>query len=471
MNFTKTDFIHYLNCPKSLWFLKNKPELYPHAEFSTFLQKLVREGYEVERYFQNYFELLDDDTIEYQRIFETHEGLLARADALRTTAEGKVILYEVKSSNRVKTDNLHNHLKDACFQTICAERSGKTIDKICIVHLNGEYVRDGDVEPQELLIEVDVTAEVRAIEEETELEIDEALEFLESAVDTERCSCIEKSRGHHCDTFSIFNSNIPSPSIYSLPRLNDTKRRDFLSREVIGLEAITEDDKLSSAQRLVVQAAQAKAAQINVGAIRNFLSRLQFPLYFFDFETFSSAVPFLDGASPHKHIPVQYSLHILSDNENLEHREYLERQRRMPSVLIENMRQDIGPTGSIISWHASFEKTQNKMMAELYADKAEFLHDLNDRMIDLEDVFKLDYVDVRFDGSTSIKKVLPVICPSLDYSDLVVQDGSSAMEAWERMIEAEPEESDQIAKELLKYCERDTLAMVEIYRYLSDVVK
>ncbi len=90
-------------------------------------------------------------------------------------------------------------------------------------------------------------------------------------------------------------------------------------------------------------------------------------------------------------------------------------------------------------------------------------------MVDLEDVFKTDYVDARCDGSTSIKKVLPVVCPHLDYSDLDVQDGSAAMEAWERMLNAEPEEAERIAGSLLRYCDRDTFAMVEIYRLLSGI--
>jgi len=47
---SKTDFIQYLNCPESLWLLKNKPNLYPRGEFSLFLEKLIKEGYEVEKY-------------------------------------------------------------------------------------------------------------------------------------------------------------------------------------------------------------------------------------------------------------------------------------------------------------------------------------------------------------------------------------------------------------------------------------
>jgi hypothetical protein len=67
--------------------------------------------------------------------------------------------------------------------------------------------------------------------------------------------------------------------------------------------------------------------------------------------------------------------------------------------------------------------------------------------------------------------VLPVICPDLNYKDLDVQDGSSAMEAWERMINAEAEEADRISSALLSYCERDTFAMVEIYNFLTKLYR
>lgn len=180
-------------------------------------------------------------------------------------------------------------------------------------------------------------------------------------------------------------------------------------------------------------------------------------------------MPLLDRTSPHKHFPVQYSLHVLHEDGTLDHHEYLERESRLPDRLVERLRTDIGDEGSVISWHASFEKTQNKEIARLFPDYSDFLADLNDRMADLEDVFKADYVDARFDGSTSIKKVLPVICPELSYKELDVQDGASAMDAWQKMVSAQGEESDQIASALLGYCKLDTFAMVEIYRFLKPL--
>ncbi len=178
MQFTKTDFIQYLNCPKSLWILKHDPDSYPHGEFSTFMQKLTREGYEVERYVRQLFENEDEREVDFQTVFETDDGLFARADALERTGDGEVVLYEIKSSTSVKTDATHNHIKDACFQKICAERAGQKIDRVYLVHLNGDYVRNGEVNPVDLLTFADVTEPVGEMVGETISEIDAALGFL-----------------------------------------------------------------------------------------------------------------------------------------------------------------------------------------------------------------------------------------------------------------------------------------------------
>ena len=471
MQLTKTDFIQYLNCPKSLWVLKHDPDGYPHGEFSVFMQKLTREGYQVERYVRQFFESDGARAVNFQGVFKTDDGLFARVDALEQTADGEVILYEIKSSTSVKTDSSHNHIKDACFQKICAERTGQSIDRVFLVHLDGTYVRSGDVDPAALLTFADVTEQVDEMAKETADQIDAALGLLrEVEVDRERCSCLHKSRANHCDTFSIFNPGIPSPSIYSLPRLSAKKRAEFVANGIFDLQGVPDSYPLTVNQKNVVLAAKAGVPQINREEIREFLAVFRFPLYFFDYETYASAVPLIDGTSPHKHFPVQYSLHILDADGTLTHEEYLERDARLPEHLLAQMQAQVGNDGSVVSWHASFEKTQNREMARLFPDSAEFLNDVNARMIDLEDPFKTAYVDARFDGSTSIKKVLPVICPELGYGDLEVQDGSSAMESWARMIVADLDEAAQIATALLRYCERDTYAMVEIYRFLDSLL-
>lgn len=467
MRVTKTDFIHFTNCPKSFWLLKRDPKQYPRGKFSLFLQKIVREGYEVEGYVRSFFSKSGREAI-FQQVFETSDGFFARADVIEHSPSGQTFLYEVKSSTSVKTDPSNNHLKDACFQKICAERAGQQIDRIFIVHLNGRYKRNGPIDPERLLTFVDVTEKVSVLESETKIEMDQALALVkEDIIDRKGCPCLYKSRANQCDTFSVFNPGIPAHSIYNLPRLSAKLRADLVSRGIFALNAVPDDCALTDRQRLVVNAAKRGKPHIDVGAIKSFLSKLKFPLYFFDFETYASAIPFVDGTNPHRQFPVQYSLHIIEQDGSLSHRDFLEREPRLPYDLVESMQADIGSSGTVLSWHASFEKTRNSELASDFPSKASFLSSLNARMVDLEDVFKRDYVDVEFNGSTSIKKVLPVLCPQLHYDDLDIQDGTSAMEAWERMLQSESIESEQIARTLLSYCERDTLAMVEIYRFLT----
>ena len=76
-------------------------------------------------------------------------------------------------------------------------------------------------------------------------------------------------------------------------------------------------------------------------------------------------------------------------------------------------------------------------MSALYPNKATFLNTISERTIDLEDIFKGGYVDIAFGGSTSIKKVLPILVPELTYDSMTVANGTDAMEAFSKIIEWE----------------------------------
>ncbi|MBW4976296.1 DUF2779 domain-containing protein [Roseovarius mucosus] len=467
MVLTKTDFIHYLNCPKSMWLEKHDPENFPRGEFSAFQQKLVQEGREVEVFFRQLLDGRAFGRVDYEVEFQL-DDLCARADGLAVDAAGQTTLYEVKSSTRVKTDAKHNHLKDACFQKICAELAGQPIHRVVLVHLNSEYVRRGEIDPAGLLVLEDITDRMTAIEAVTRDEMDAAVALLQDEIDRVGCNCLRKSRANHCDAFSYFNPDMPNPSIYSLPRLQPAQLIELVDQGQFDPRAVPEGFQLGKQQGVVLAAFQTREPQIDHGVIKAFFKDLVFPLYFLDYETYASAVPLLDGISPHKAFPVQYSLHILDAGGQLTHHEYLEQEARLPHILVAKLRESIAGEGSVIAWHASFERTQNHMMAQAFPQHEDFLLDLNKRMIDLEEPFKTGYVDARFGGSTSIKKVLPVVCPDMNYDDLAVQDGAAAMNAWSNMLAAPPDDLAAITRNLLRYCERDTEAMVGIYRFLNE---
>ena len=111
-------------------------------------------------------------------------------------------------------------------------------------------------------------------------------------------------------------------------------------------------------------------------------------------------------------------------------------------------------------------------MAQLLPAFALFLENINARTVDLMDLFKADYVHPGFNGSTSIKKVLPMLCPHLHYDNQTVHDGAGAMEAWITMVETRDEAVRQrLASELRAYCKLDSLAMVEILKKIQQIAQ
>ncbi|WP_209403647.1 DUF2779 domain-containing protein [Pseudozobellia sp. WGM2] len=491
MMLTKTDFIQYLNCLESLWLLKNQPDDYPNGEFSLFLQKLIEEGYEVEEQAQKLFphgiELPEFGTPKdtqkilqngglcfFQAAFETNIGVFARVDILEHLPNNTWHLYEVKSSTSVKTDKKHNHLKDACFQKYVLEQNGLSVSNVSIIHLNKEYVRNGEIDLEQLLNIEDVTEKIRGLYSEVSIEIEQAAHYInQKSIDTSQCSCRLNTRSNHCDSFSFFNTEIPEFSIYEIGNIRANKIQDLNNEGVLSIGEIPNNFKLNAKQELQIESFRHRKPIIEKARIAKILSSLEFPLHFIDYETYASAVPKIDGVRPHQHIPFQVSIHTIQSDGSIEHFEFLAHELEIPTQMVQFMSDSTGTIGTFISWHKSFEMGRNKDMIEWLPQYQEYLEFMNSNMFDLEDIFKSEYVDYRFHGSTSIKKVLPVLLPELSYDDLGVQNGTMALDLWGRMVLDKnfKEDKAQVRAALLEYCKLDTWAMVMLFKKLKETTK
>ena len=488
MELTKTDFKYYLDCPESLWLLKNKPAVYPKGEFSLFAEKLIKEGYEVEAYAKQLFPngldlpeygsptatqqaITDTDSVYFQPSFITPKNVFARIDILERLADGTWHIFEVKSSTSIKKDRKHRQIEDACFQKYVLTECGYTVSKVSIIHLNKEYVRQGAIVATELLEIIEVTDAVDGIYSSVVNQINAASNFInKEGINETVCSCKYKTRSNHCDAFGYFNTTIPEYSIYEIGRISAKKVGSLVDNEQLAIIDIPTDFELNANQQTQVASVQQEQPIINTSNIKKELDKLQFPLHFIDYETYASAIPRLDGLSPHKHLPFQVSIHTLSEDGTLAHFEYLLDGMKMPKDMLQAMQDFTGSTGTFVSWHASFEIGRNKDLMEWLPEFVDYLTYINENTFDLETVFKKDYIDYRFHGSSSIKKVLPVLVPDLSYSDLDVNNGTMALDTWGRMV-LDPnfdENIDATRKNLLEYCKLDTLAMVEIYKFLKE---
>ena len=114
----------------------------------------------------------------------------------------------------------------------------------------------------------------------------------------------------------------------------------------------------------------------------------------------------------------------------------------------------------------SFEKKVIEKLAEQFEDLSIKLMNIHDNMKDLMVPFqKKYYVTPSMKGSYSVKNILPALVPEMKeaYKQLEgIQNGQQAMNALAFLHLKSSEEQNEIRKQLLAYCELDTLAMVKV---------
>lgn len=465
---TKTDFLVFLECPMHFWAKLND---HYEAEPTAFTESLIRQGYEVERLAQAYlqqFVILPDPALHLslQQSF-TDAPFYARADALvRKSVSQSFDLYEIKSGTSIDKKDVY----DCCFQYQVL-RQQLNIERVYVLHLNRDYVRGDALDLAQLFIAEEVTAEVMATLPGVQLEMQNALIIAQQPAPNGLVHCYNPK---NCPCKQLCHPNLPIHSIYDIGYLNKNKKRELEGMGILEAAKVPESFPLNPVQRSFIHAVQQNQPQIDRAGIRKGLEKLEFPLYFLDYETFNTAIPLYPGYHPQQQMVFQYSLHCLDrPGGSLSHTEYLCTEKVEPAVgLLETLKSGIGPTGSVLVWNKSFEMTRNNEMAEVHSNYQSFLEDLNARIYDLADFVRQGlYLHPGFKGSWSIKNVLPVMVPDLSYQDMAIIEGGQASEAWWQMVYGDMEagQKEQTRQALLKYCHLDTLAMVRIYECLASL--
>ena len=130
----------------------------------------------------------------------------------------------------------------------------------------------------------------------------------------------------------------------------------------------------------------------------------------------------------------------------------------------------------MLAYNKSFECSRIHELSDLFPDLCEHLGDIEGNIRDLIDPFQAGYYYNRAMGNSfSIKSVLPAIYPNdpaLDYHNLEgVHNGSEAMAIFPAIKDMPPEEAKEARRNLLKYCELDTFAMVKVWEELVRVTR
>jgi hypothetical protein len=480
---SKSLFTRGLQCHKSLWLYKFRPEL--RAQPDAALQARFDMGTEVGILAQELFpgghglsyengfsknikktqELLaaGAETI-YEATFR-HDSILVMVDILHK-GPGGWEMYEVKSS----TTNKDIFINDTAIQYYVAKGGGLDIAGVFLVHLNNQYTRIGDLDLQALFTIDDVTNHTVI----RQADIPDQLAAMHHTLYGEEPQidigpyCTDP---YECDFKSYCWQHIPECSIFDINNLRANRKFALYYGGARQFTDIPVDFKLSEKMQIQVDAELNGNQYINNERIREFLGTITEPVGFMDFETFQEAVPSFDNQRPYQMIPFQYSLHIY-ENGDLAHHEFLGTPGLDPrEKFIGQLIHDTESCATILVYNQSFEISRLKDLALVFPQYADRIEAIINRIVDLMVPFRQkDYYVREMCGSHSIKYVLPALVPDMSYEGLAIGDGETAMLAYAQLNRMENMfDIADTRKNLLDYCRLDTLGMVKIWEKLQEI--
>ena len=483
---TKSKYLNGLQCPKYLWVKLNEPDRIPRFDESMlyrfnqghlvgeFAKKLFPDGINIPADdFKINLKQTEELLKERKPLFEAGimvDNTFSRIDILKPVGKDEWNIIEVKSSTKIKNVNFH----DISFQKYCCEKYGLKIRNCFLMTVNNEYVMQSDVDPASLL----TMTKIKDEGDGSTNGIEQRVESMFSTIASEKCPAVtigkQCNRPYECPLKIECWSFLPENSIFDM---YGSKKDAFelFEKGIYSFKDIPDDFPLSGKQEIQRSCEISGKPHIGKEPIRQFLNRLEYPLYYLDFETFSGAIPLFDGTRPYQQIPFQFSLHVVdSDNATSRHYSFLADGKGDPRAeFVATLKRVLGNSGSIVVYNQSFEKSVLKALAEMFPEYSDWVESLNDRIIDLLAPFKsFHYYDTRQKGSASIKNVLPVLTET-SYDHLDISDGMNASLAFLGVISnsASAEEIIKIRNDLEKYCKLDTEGMIWIVDKLKELTK
>jgi hypothetical protein len=526
MLLTKSNYLLGLQCPKLLWTAKNEKEKIPEpdevaqARFSAgnevgeLAKKLYPEGIDLSGLgFKENIDKTKEALEKRVPLFEAGfmiDNLYARADVLVPTGKDHWDIVEVKSATKVKEVNID----DVSFQKYVYEKAGLKIRNCIVMHINNEFVKNGEIKAEEFFAKRDVLDRVAEKSVDIEKRIDNFLKIINSK-EKPKCSIgVHCSDPYDCSITGECWEGVPDGSVFDFYRMRKTNCFGMYDMGITKMTEVSDGVKLNDKQQIqrrlalaskdVPSTQTASASADKVGKervhkdekeIKNFLNGLEYPIYYLDFETINPAIPKFDKSKPYQQIPFQYSLHVQKEKGGeLKHVSFLAEGKDDPRVkFLQSLKDNLADKGTILVYNQSFEIARLKEGIDAFEEFAEWgKKNVIPRIKDLWDIFRnFYYYDPKQKGSASIKYVLPVLS-DLKYDDLEIKNGSLASLEYERVTygssadivkgdlfgRSEEEVGKLVEKEIArvygaleKYCELDTMAEVRIVEGLWEILK
>ena len=401
----------------------------------------------------------------FEAAFE-YDSIRVRVDVLERLPRGRWGLREVKSSNKLKD----HYLDDIAVQMHVLQGAGVRLGSVELINISKEYVRGKrGISWDKFFNRLDVKADATNRMEGIADRIAELMACLRKRKEPAIEPGSHCSSPHGCDYWGRCTADKPEDWVVFLPHITTKRLAALNAAGIESVAAIPEDFSLTSQQR-VIRDVLVTGHPFVAPDLERLLKSFGAPALYLDFETFAPTIPIYEGTRPFQAIPFQWSLHRLEADGRLSHKDFLANGTEDPRrEFAETLLRAVGKGKTPIIVYSSYEQTQLKAIATHFEDLRTPIEAVISRLKDLLPVVRGAIYHPDFQFSNSIKAVGPALCPDFSYADLEqVGDGQAASNAFFllAMGRLEAQEAEKLRQALLAYCQRDTLAMVEVHKAL-----
>lgn len=478
-----SDVKKFVKCPKLFqleYFGKSKIER-SYLNICDDLNELLRKKLKIENYLLEHVSpnipLTKDDISNYKWTIDGHfkyEQLNVKIPFIKKQTNGYDI-YFLKLATYPKKDDYLRYL----ISYYVLLKNNIKVNNVKIIYLNSKYYRDKAIDVDNLFkvskhfYENEKTkGKSISYSLRVKTNINKLLNGM-NAINSDTVieeihptKCNSRVKCSHLDTCTT--TSYPDDSILTLRDYR--QKKNDISEDVVYLKDI--DLNIFNCNQK--QFAQIKASKNNGeyydnSHLTSFIKKYQNkPVVFIDFEWDTYVIPPYKKMKVFDSLPFQYSMHIIDQNDNIIHKEFLGiKDCRMS--FITSFINDLPKDTPIFAFNAQGgEIIRLKDLSRQFKKYSKELEDIIDRIVDLSYIFSDGYYyNIKMRGAYSLKAISKAIT-DIDY-DIEVCNGVEAV-IHHRLYEKTNGQDLILKEQLLNYCKLDTLVLLKIYKYLEKLI-
>ena len=288
MYLSKSKYCNAIQCNKILWLDTYKKEerdeqsnssvLDNGTEVGILAKELLGNHIDIE-FNENLSKMIEDTnkaikenkkTVITEASFEYHHNFCS-VDLLKKENNNYEI-YEVKSSTEIKDI----YLDDISYQYYVLKKLKLNVISAFIVHINKDYIRQGDLNLKELFTIENVTDKVVLKQDEVENKIDEINKYMSQAEEPHKEIGLHCVSPYPCPFFKYCTKHLPEKNIFTIHGMNNKQKFKLYQEGLYTYEDLLKADINDKYKQQIEFDLFNKEPYINKNKIKDFINKITF---------------------------------------------------------------------------------------------------------------------------------------------------------------------------------------------------